>query len=167
LRKQNLKLKKYFKNKLLLPILDLLRQGMSPEKLSLTVTLGIIIGIMPFLVIGSYILLALAVILRLNIPVIQIVCHAVIVVKVALFVPFLKMGQAIFSVPQLPYDTNEIFSHLKTEFWDTFSVAWQVSLSGILAWLIISIPLGYVIYRTSVLFFSRKQNKLILKTIRC
>ncbi len=163
MRKQNSKLKNYLKNKLLHPILDLLKQGMSPEKISLTITLGIIIGIMPFLVIGSYILLALAIILRLNIPATQIVCHAVIVVKIALFVPFLKMGQAIFSVPQLPYETNEILSHLKTEFWNTFSVVWQVSLSGILAWLIISIPLGYIIYRSSIFFFARKQIKLLVR----
>lgn len=162
-----MKLKKYFKNKLFLPILDLLKQGMSPQKLSLTITLGIIIGIMPFLIIGSYILLALAIILRLNIPIIQLICHAVIVVKFALFVPFLKIGQTVFSVPELPYDTKEILIHLKTEFWDTFSVVWQASLSGILVWLFISIPIGYIIYRTSVLFFSKKQNKLILETVKC
>lgn len=140
---------------------------MSPQKLSLTVTLGIIIGIMPFLVVGSYLLLLLAIILRLNIPVIQLVNHAVIVVKIALFVPFLKIGKTIFEVPQIPYELNEIISHLRAEFWETFSIVWQTSLSGIIAWLIFSLPASYIIYKLSVLFFARKQNKLMLNTVQC
>jgi uncharacterized protein (DUF2062 family) len=138
---------------------------MSPQKLSLTVTLGIIIGIMPFLVVGSYLLLLLAIILRLNIPVIQLINHAVIVVKIALFVPFLKIGKSIFEVPQIPYELNEITSHLRTEFWETFSIVWQTSLSGIIAWLVFSLPASYIIYKLSVLFFARKQNKLMLNTV--
>ena len=121
---------KFLKNKLINPLLDILKKGMSPQKLSLTVTLGIIIGIMPFLVVGSYLLLLLAIILRLNIPVIQLVNHAVIVVKIALFVPFLKIGKTIFEVPKIPYELNEIISHLRAEFWETFSIVWQTHRSG-------------------------------------
>lgn len=139
---------------------------MSPQKLSLTVTLGIVIGIMPFLVVGSYILLALAIVLRLNIPVIQIVCHVAIVAKVALFVPFLIMGQALFNIPKIPYDITEVLGHLKTEFWDTFSRVWQISLSGLIAWLILSIPAGYIIYRVAVLFFTKKVNKLASSVVQ-
>ena len=132
---------------------------MSPKKLSLTLTLGIIVGIMPFMLVGTYLLLVLAIIFRLNVPIIQLINHAAIAGKIVLFVPFLKLGQLIFNSSEIPFELSEILGHLRVEFWETFSTVWQVSLSGLIAWFIISIPIGYIIYRTSILFFTRKQNK--------
>jgi len=58
---------------ILVPIVDLLRQGITPEKIALSVALGAVLGIFP--VLGSTTLLcaAAAFILRLNMPPIQVV----------------------------------------------------------------------------------------------
>jgi uncharacterized protein (DUF2062 family) len=50
---------------------------MSAKKLSLTLTLGIVFGIMPFMGVTTYLLIVLAIILRLNIPALQLVNYAV------------------------------------------------------------------------------------------
>ena len=57
----------------LVPIVDLLRQGITPEKIALSIALGAVLGIFP--VLGSTTLLcaAAAFILRLNMPAIQVV----------------------------------------------------------------------------------------------
>jgi hypothetical protein len=43
------------KNRLIAPFIELLRQGMSPEKIALTIALGIMLGVTP--VLGSTTLL--------------------------------------------------------------------------------------------------------------
>ncbi len=55
------------------PFIKLLRQGVSPEKIALTISLGIILGVTP--VLGSTVLLCTlaAIVLRLNLPAIQLV----------------------------------------------------------------------------------------------
>ena len=54
------------------PVIQLLRQGVSPEKIALTIALGIILGVTP--VLGSTLLLCTlaAIVLRLNLPAIQL-----------------------------------------------------------------------------------------------
>jgi len=111
------------------------------------------------MVVGTYLLLLLAIILRLNVPIIQLINHAAIAGKLVLFVPFLKSGQLIFNGPEIPFELSELLSHLRVEFWETFAVVWQVSLLGVIVWLIVSIPFGLGIYKASILFFTRKQYK--------
>jgi uncharacterized protein (DUF2062 family) len=78
------------------PFLDLLRQGMSPEKIALTIALGSFLGIIP--VLGSTVLLCTlaALVFRLNLPAIQAVNGAVYPLQLLLLVPFYKAGASVF-----------------------------------------------------------------------
>ena len=84
--------------KLILPFVELLKQGMSPEKIALTVALGISLGVVP--VIGSTTTLCTlaAVSLRLNLPAIMLVNGVVYPLQIALLVPFLRAGAWLFRV---------------------------------------------------------------------
>ena len=145
------------------PMLTFLKKGMSAEKLSLTLALGICFGIMPFMGVTTYLLIPIALVLRLNIPAIQLVNYAVYFVQIVLFVPFLKIGQFLFHGPQLPFELTNIVSKFKNEFWNTLGAIWEVNLLGIVVWIIVSIPLAFLIYRLSLPFFARQQQKLELE----
>ena len=56
------------------PILDLLRQGITPEKMALSIALGITLGITPVIGSTSILCLLAAIVLRLNTPAIQLIC---------------------------------------------------------------------------------------------
>jgi uncharacterized protein (DUF2062 family) len=60
----------FLHRRLIQPLIDLLRQGVTPEKLALSIVLGLILGVFP--VLGSTTALA-ALVLRPNLPTIQIV----------------------------------------------------------------------------------------------
>ena len=85
------------KNRLIAPFIELLRQGMSPEKIALTIALGIMLGVTP--VLGSTTLLCTlaALALRLNLPAIQLVNAVVYPLQIILLIPFFKLGA--FAVP--------------------------------------------------------------------
>src|ERR1700679_2600498 len=82
--------------KLIQPFIDLLKQGVTPEKIALTVALGVSLGVTP--VIGSTTMLCTlaAVSLRLNLPAILVVNGAVYPLQLILLVPFLRAGAWLF-----------------------------------------------------------------------
>jgi uncharacterized protein (DUF2062 family) len=135
---------------------------MSPKKLSLTLALGVTIGIIPLLGINTFLLVIIALTFRLNQPATQIVNWAMYAFQLVLFVPFLKMGQYLFSGPELPFDLSNIVTLFETSFWDTFNAIWQINLLGVLFWVIIAVPLGLIIYYTSLQFFLKQQRKMKL-----
>jgi uncharacterized protein (DUF2062 family) len=79
------------------PFIHLLRQGISPEKTALTIALGIIFGVTP--VLGSTTLLCTlaAILLRLNLPAIQLVNGVAYPLQFIPLIPFYRLGAWIFS----------------------------------------------------------------------
>lgn len=133
---------------------------MSPKKLSLTLALGITFGIIPVLGINTFLLVILGMILRLNQPAIQVVNWTMYAIQLVLFVPFLRMGQYFFNGPE--FDLTNVVTLFETKFWDTFNAIWQINLLGLLFWVIIAIPLGLLIYYSSLKFFLKQQRKMKL-----
>lgn len=138
-----------------------MQKGMSAEKLALTLALGICFGIMPFMGVTTYLLALIAIVLRLNIPAIQLVNYAMYFLQITLFVPFLKSGQYVFGGPELPFELSNVITMLKTQFWSTLEALWQVNLLGVLMWIIVSVPAGIGIYYLSLPFFTKQQKRLV------
>ncbi|MDX5443754.1 MAG: DUF2062 domain-containing protein, partial [Hymenobacteraceae bacterium] len=57
----------FFKRKFITPLLDLLKQGLTPEKLSLTVAIGAVVGLIPVFGVTTVFSTLLALRLRLNV----------------------------------------------------------------------------------------------------
>ena len=136
---------------------------MSPHKLALTLAIGFIFGIIPFMGISTYLLILIAIVLRLNIAAIQLVNYAAYIIQITLFVPFLKSGQFIFNGPELPFELSNVLSMLQAHFWETIEAIWEINLLGIATWAIIAIPGGFGIYYLSRPFFTKQQQKLQLE----
>ncbi len=73
----------FFYRRLLRPILDLLRQGVTPEKMALSLALGGALGVFPALGCTTLLCLIAAIVLRLNLPAIQIVNYFVYPIQIA------------------------------------------------------------------------------------
>ena len=154
------RLKVYFAKHIIYPLLSLLKQGISSEKLSLTLALGISFGIMPFFGVSSAILTVLALIFHLNIVAIQLVNYGVYLIQMVLFVPFLELGNVIFGSSKCILNFENLFYMIKANFWGSISEIWQISFSGLLLWFIISIPLSISIYYFSKPFFYKHAQKI-------
>ncbi len=150
--------KQYIKDTIIQPLLALLKQGISSEKLSLTLALGVSFGIMPFLGINSIILTGLALMFHLNIAAIQLVNYAVYLLQIVFFVPFLKLGQFIFLSSETTLNFDGIFDQITLHFWESIAEIWHIVFSGLL----ISIPLSFIIYYSSKPFFYKQEQKLKL-----
>ena len=74
-----------------------LRQGVSPQRLALTLALGFAIGCLPMIGIPTALCMLVAFGLRLNVPAIQAANYAAMPLQVALIFPFVKLGGWMFA----------------------------------------------------------------------
>jgi len=130
----------FFRRKIIDPILALLRQGISPEKIALAMAVGIVIGIFP--VIGATTLLctAAAVIFRMNLPAIQLVNYLVYPLQIVLLIPFFQFGAWLFGVQPLPLSASELISMFENDFGGTIQRLWDTTMRAIVAWGLICLP---------------------------
>jgi len=118
------------------PFIELLRQGMSPEKIALTIALGIVLGITP--VIGSTTLLctAAALLLGLNLPAIQLVNGVTYPLQFVMLIPFYKMGAWIFGADASTVSLERVLGLIRIGVWHTIQTLWTVTMHALVAWLL-------------------------------
>jgi uncharacterized protein (DUF2062 family) len=132
--------------KLILPFVELLKQGMSPEKIALTVALGISLGVVP--VIGSTTTLCTlaAISLRLNLPAIMLVNGVVYPLQIALLVPFLRAGAWLFRVDGPKLTVTQIFHLITTNLWHAILTLWVATMHALVVWLILGCAVSGLVY---------------------
>jgi uncharacterized protein (DUF2062 family) len=113
-----------------------LSQGISPRRLALTLALGFAVGCIPVIGIPTVLCAALALSLRLNLPVIQVANYAAMPLQLLLIVPFVRLGAWLVSAQ--PVLAPRALMHLSV-----LSLATHIgSLAGqaLLAWLLVAAP---------------------------
>lgn len=120
-----------------------LRQGISPQRLALTLALGFAIGCIPVIGIPTAVCLVVALGLRLNVPAIQAANYAAMPLQVALIFPFVRLGGWLFSSSTHPAMNAAILAHQSP-----LKVVWASgSLAGeaLAAWLLTAVPMVLVL----------------------
>jgi uncharacterized protein (DUF2062 family) len=134
--------------KILLPILDLLRQGITPEKIALSVALGAVLGIFPVLGSTTILCAAAAFVLRLNLPAVQLVNFLIYPLQLILFLPFLRAGSRITGAAPVALSMKEVFGMIKSDPWCLIKILWTASLGAMAIWIVMSPLVIAAIYFT-------------------
>jgi hypothetical protein len=135
----------FIQRRLVQPLLQLLRMGITPEKIALSLAFGMALGTFP--VLGSTtILCTLAVFLfGLNFPAIQIVNYFVYPLQLALLVPLLRAGRILFREPPLPFKLADILAMIRVNPSSAIRVLWIATLHAIVAWAIVAVPMIFLL----------------------
>jgi len=122
--------------KLIQPFIELLKQGVTPEKIALTIALGMSLGVIP--VIGSTTMLCTlaALTLRLNLPAILLINGVVYPLQLTLLVPFLRAGAWVFRVEGPKLSIGQIFHLIRTDVWHATITLWIATMHALVIWLI-------------------------------
>lgn len=113
-------------------------QGISPQRLALTLALGFAIGCIPVFGVPTALCLLIALGLRLNLPAIQAANYAAMPLQVALIFPFVRLGAWMF-----PSGTG---AHLNTALLhgSPMKVMWasgSVAGEALAAWMVTAVPM--------------------------
>ena len=149
-----------WRRKVVRPINEFLRQGLTPQKLSLTIALGITLGVIP--VLGSTVLLCTlaAFAFRLNLAAIQLVNWLVYPFQLALLIPFYRMGGWIFRTPPSELSVVHILELIRINALHAIETLWTVTIHALAAWLLLGSIATGLLYLLLVPVLCRMQNQL-------
>lgn len=108
--------------------------------------MGMLLGVIPTFGFVAPMCAAIALWLRLNVPLALSVLYLMLPVHIALFVPFLKMGSVVFDVPKIPFSTDVLLQMIRTDWWDTLELLGVNNVAAVGVWLIASVPLSFLLY---------------------
>jgi uncharacterized protein (DUF2062 family) len=140
--------KGFFYRRLFRPVLDLLRQGVTPEKMALSLALGGALGVFPALGCTTLLCTIIAIVLRLNLPAIQIVNYFVYPIQIALLVPFFRWGEKLFRAPHFPISVPQVYALFHASAWNAIKLLWTTIWHAIVVWGMIApvfVGLAYLI----------------------
>lgn len=127
-----------------------LTQGVSPEKLALTIALGIMISIFPILGATTALCALAGIALRLNQPIIQLVNYLAYPLQLALLIPFYRAGEHMLGRAPIPLSIPLLFERFRADFMQFLRDFGMIAVGGIIIWLIVA-PAGI-----AALYFSTR-----------
>jgi len=127
-------MKQFLQRRLISPLIALLKQGLTPEKLALSVALGVVLGVFPVLGSTTILCVVIGAILRLNQPAIQTVNYFTYPLQLAFLVPLMRIGDWIFRATPVPFSVTQIIEMLHADMWGTIQRFWSTTLHAITAW---------------------------------
>ena len=133
-QKSGAKGNRFLRRPIVSPILELLKQGVTPEKIALSVALGAAIGVFPALGTTTTLCAILAFALGLNLPAIQLVNYLMYPAQIALLLPFFRMGEKLFGARHLPLSLGQIEALFHAGAWKAIQFLWTALWHAMVAW---------------------------------
>lgn len=123
------------------PLLDLLREGLSPRGLAWSVAAGLALGVFPMLGATTLLCAAAAFTFRLNQVAMQLVNYLAYPLQLALLVPFIRLGEWLFRAEPMPLSLQLILTALKADALGTIAVFWTRIWHACVVWAVVVLPL--------------------------
>jgi hypothetical protein len=137
------------------PVLELLRQGVTPEKMALSLALGAALGVFPVIGTTTALCALAAVALRLNLPAIQIVNYFVYPVQIVLIIPFFRMGEKLFGAQHLALSASQVYGMMHANAWGAVRLLWTTTWHAAVVWCLIA-PVFVVVMRVGLVWLLRQ-----------
>lgn len=132
--------------KIIRPILELLKQGITPQKIVLSIVFGITLGVIPVLGSTTILCAIAAILLRLNQPAIQLVNYLVYPLQIALLIPFYQAGEMLFGSERLGLSVSQVIAMLDENVWKAISFLWVTTVHAVVVWTLLAPVLGVALY---------------------
>ena len=138
-----------------------LQQGITPEKIALTIALGTVLGVFPIL--GSTMILCglAGLIFKLNQPIIQLVNYFAYPLQLALVIPFYRAGETLFGKAHIPLSVPLLFHRFAADFGQFLRDFGMIAVQGIVVWCLLA-PLA----AAALYFLTRPPLRVLAARLR-
>ena len=136
----------FFYRRVIGPIRTLLTQGITPEKIALSLAFGIVLGVFPLLGSTTILCAAAALIFRLNLPAIQLVNYLAYPLQLLFLVPFIRMGERLFGAARSQLSLAQMLTMAHADFPHAVASLWVAGVHAMSAWLLIGPPAIVLLY---------------------
>lgn len=124
----------WWQRRLLQPIRQQLTQGITPDRIALTIALGFGLGIFPILGSGFLLCAIAAWALKLNQPIIQAIGTLAYPLQLVLLLPYYRAGEALFHLPPVPLSIPVLIQRFFENIPLFLKEYGMTGLRGILVW---------------------------------
>jgi len=145
----------FFQRRGVHPILKLLRQGVTPEKLALSLALSATLSVIPAFGWSVWLCALGAVIFGLNLPVMQAVNYIMYPAQIALLLPFFRLGEKLFHAPHLPLSMQVIYAKIHSDLWGSVKFLWDTTWHAVVVWALLAPFSVALLYLILVFIFRR------------
>lgn len=139
-------LRELWRKRVIEPIITLLKQGITPEKVVLSIASGAALGVIPVLGSTTILCALAAIIFRLNLVAIQIVNYLVYPLQFILLIPFFRAGEMLFSAEHLPLSLSQVVAMIKADIWSTIKFLWDTTFHALVVWCMIAPVVIVILY---------------------
>lgn len=146
------------RTKILIPFRLFPKEGLTPEKLAFSITIGLVAGLFPVIGATTLISLLLAMLFRQNLLIVQSVQWIVAVIQILLIIPFMQMGAYILSDHSVHISMQQISLAFQPGIVSGIKTVGILHLYAILTWTLLAIPGGTVSYLAFRTVFQKKDK---------
>ncbi|MEI8046974.1 MAG: DUF2062 domain-containing protein [Bacteroidota bacterium] len=144
-------------NKFLIPFRLVPAEGLSPEKLAFSVTIGIICGIFPVFGTTTMLSLLLTGLFRQNLLVVQSVQWTMALFQIILIIPFMQFGAFLLNQQQLHINIEQVKLAFHPGMIAGIKTIGIFHLYGILTWSLLLFPLAAASYFICLAIFKKRK----------
>lgn len=145
-------------NTLKTKITALFKQGLTPKEITLSVIVSGLISIIPVLGVSTFMITTVSLKSKLNLPVMIALSYLMWPVQIFLIIPFIRVGEFIFSVQANNHTLEEIISSFHNSFFRALSHLSFELLCGLGGWFLTAVPIAAGIYMVSLFVFRKNRT---------
>ena len=143
-------MREFLYRRIVAPLRALLIQGVTPEKIAMSVAIGLIVGIFPVMGTTTVLCTVAALALRLNLVAVHTVHYAMTPVQLLLIIPFVRVGEHVVGAEPQPLTIGEGMALLGEGIVHAVTVLWSAIVHAVVGWVVIgpiAIALCYYLLR--------------------
>jgi uncharacterized protein (DUF2062 family) len=133
----------------------LLVQGLTPEKLALTLAVGTALGLFPIIGATTLLCLAAGFMLRLNQPAIQLVNYLIFPAQMPLILAFVRLGETLLGARPVTFSPIALVERFRQDAPAFVREFGRTGLHGILGWSVVAPLIVAGVYLATVPFLRR------------
>jgi len=128
----------FLQRRVVKPLVKLLRRGVTPEKLALSLALSVTLAVIPAFGWSVWLCGLAGLAFGLNLPAMQVVNYFLYPAQVALLLPFFRLGEKLFRAPHLPLSVSQIVSMAHANLWGAIKLLWNTTWHAVVVWALLA-----------------------------
>jgi len=136
----------FWRRRVLDPLVGLLAQGLTPERLAVSLAVGFVLGLFPIVGVTTLLCLAAGFAFRLNHLALQLANHLAYPLQVPLVLAFVRLGERLLGAPRVSLDPLELVRHFERDATGFLREFGLTGLHGILGWSLVAPVLLFALF---------------------
>ena len=128
----------FWRRRVVDPLVDLLAQGLTPDRLALSLAVGLVLGLFPIVGVTTLLCVAAGFVFRLNHLALQLANHLAYPLQLPLVLAFVRLGERLLGAPRVSFDPLKLVRHFERDATGFLREFGLTGLHGILGWSLVA-----------------------------